>query len=89
MSQRISFRLRKYKRGAHAMKKAELLAEYIFNRRIFLEHEIVQLQENVRYRPVSSVDCLELIIARERLAMFIEVTQDISALLKLKNGIPP
>jgi hypothetical protein len=71
------------------MKKADLLAEYIFNRRIFLEHEIVQLQENVRYRPVSSVDCLELIIARERLAMFIEVTQDISALLKLKNGIPP
>ena len=71
------------------MKKADLLAEYIFNRRIFLEHEIVQLQENVRYRPVSSVDRLELIIARERLAMFIEVTQDISVLLKLKNGIPP
>ena len=71
------------------MKKADLLAEYIFNRRLYLEHDIQQLQENVRYRPVSSVDCLELIIARERLAMFIEVTQDISALLKLKSGIPP
>lgn len=89
MSQRISFRLRKYKRGVHTMKKAELLAEYIFNRRLYLEHDIQQLQENVRYRPVSSVDCLELIIARERLAMFLEVTKDITELLKLKNGIPP
>lgn len=71
------------------MKKADLLAEYIFNRRIHLEHDIQQLQENLRYRPVSSVDCLELIIARERLSMFIEVTSDITALLKLKNGIPP
>ncbi|MGN0551572.1 MAG: hypothetical protein ACI4I4_07000 [Acutalibacteraceae bacterium] len=71
------------------MKKADLLAEYIFNRRIYLEHDIQQLQENLRYRSISSVDCLELIIARERLAMFIEVTKDISALLKLKNGIPP
>lgn len=71
------------------MKKADLLAEYIFNRRIYLEHEIQQLQENLRYRPVSSVDCLELIIARERLSMFIEVTSDITALLKIKNGIPP
>ena len=71
------------------MKKADLLAEYIFNRRLYLEHDIQQLQENVRYRPVSSVDCLELIIARERLAMFLEVTKDITELLKLKNGIPP
>lgn len=71
------------------MKKADLLAEYIFNRRIYLGHEIQQLQENIRYRSVSSVDCLELIIARERLAMFIEVTRDITALLKLKSGIPP
>ena len=71
------------------MKKADLLAEYIFNRRIYLEHEIQQLQENIRYRSVSSVDCLELIIARERLAMFIEVTRDITALLKLKSGMPP
>jgi len=71
------------------MKKADLLAEYIFNRRLYLEHDIQQLQENVRYRPVSSVDCLELIIARERLVMFLEVTKDITELLKLKNGIPP
>lgn len=69
------------------MQKYELLQEYIFNRRIFLEHELIQLQENIRFRQISSVDCLELIIARERLAMFIEVTKDINNILNVKNGI--
>lgn len=70
-------------------KKTDILQSYIFNRRIYLEHEISQLQENLRYRSVDSVDCLELIIARERLQMFIEVTKDITEILKLKTGIPP
>lgn len=71
------------------MRRTDLLSEYIYNRRIFLEHDIQQLQENLRYRSISSVDCLELIIAQERLAMFVEVTRDVTELLKLKNGIPP
>lgn len=71
------------------MRRIELLSEYIYNRRIFLEHDIQQLQENLRYRSISSVDCLELIIAQERLAMFVEVTRDVTELLKIKNGIPP
>ncbi len=70
-------------------KKTEILLEYFFNRRIFLEHEVQQLQENVRYRALSSVDCLELIIARERLAAFIEFTKDVQSILTLKSGIPP
>lgn len=70
-------------------KQTEILAEYIFNRRLYLENDIKQLQENIRFRSVSSVDCFELIIARERLAMFEEVTRDVSHILKLKNGIPP
>ncbi len=70
-------------------KRTDILQSYIFNRRLYLEHEISQLQENLRYRHVDSVDCLELIIARERLQMFIEVTKDITEILKLKTGIPP
>lgn len=70
-------------------KKTDILNEYIFNRRIHLEHEIQQLQENIRYRKVSSVDCLELIIAQERLLMFIEITGDICHILNMKKGIPP
>ena len=71
------------------MKKVDILSEYIYNRRVFLEHEVQQLQANIRYRSISSVDCLELIIAQERLAMFVEVTRDVTELLKLKSGIPP
>ena len=71
------------------MRKMDLLSDYIYNRRVYLERDIQQLQENLRYRSISSVDCLELIIAKERLAMFVEVTRDVTELLKLKNGIPP
>jgi hypothetical protein len=71
------------------MRKMDLLSDYIYNRRVYLERDIQQLQENLRYRSISSVDCLELIIAQERLAMFVEVTRDVTELLKLKNGIPP
>lgn len=67
----------------------DLLSDYIYNRRVYLERDIQQLQENLRYRSISSVDCLELIIAQERLAMFVEVTRDVTELLKIKNGIPP
>ena len=71
------------------MRKMDLLSDYIYNRRVYLERDIQQLQENLRYRSISSVDCLELIIAQERLAMFVEVTRDVTDLLKIKNGIPP
>jgi hypothetical protein len=71
------------------MRKMDLLSDYIYNRRVYLERDIQQLQENLRYRSISSVDCLELIIAQERLAMFVEVTRDVTELLKIKNGIPP
>ena len=71
------------------MRKMDLLSDYIYNRRVYLERDIQQLQDNLRYRSISSVVCLELIIAQERLAMFVEVTRDVTELLKLKNGIPP
>lgn len=71
------------------MRKMDLLSDYIYNRRVYLERDIQQLQENLRYRSISSVDCLELIIAQERLAMFVEITRDVTELLKIKNGIPP
>lgn len=63
------------------MKKYEILASYVYNQREYLEQDIKQLQENLRYRQISQVDCLELIIAEERLKMFVEVTTDIRYIL--------
>lgn len=68
------------------MKKIDLIYEYLINRREHLHGELRQLQENVRYRDVSSVDCLELIIARERLAMFTEISHDIFHLLNIRSN---
>lgn len=65
------------------MKKYELLQSYFLCRRTYLEQDVEQLQRNVRWRNVDTIDCLELIIAKERLAMFCEVSKDISDILKL------
>ncbi len=77
------------------MNKRELtlLYSYLYNNRIRLENEVKQLQQNVRYRRVDIVDCMELACALERLNTFTEASQDIRALLNLnasydeKNGI--
>ena len=79
----ISVSLRIYKKiqkGGY-MRKYELLANYAHNQRDYLEQDIQQLQENLRYRTVSQVDCLELIIAQERLTMFVQVMSDIRHIL--------
>lgn len=67
------------------MKKYEILAAYAYNRRTYLEQDIEQLRENIRYRTLSQVDCLELIIAQERCKMFVEVMSDIRSILGLKS----
>lgn len=63
------------------MGKYEILANYAHNQREFLEQDIRQLQENLRYRTISQVDCLELIIAQERLTMFVQVMSDVRHIL--------
>ena len=66
------------------MKKYELLLEYFLRERDRLSADIVQLQENIRYRRISSVDCLELIIAQERLSAFLDFSDNVKAILCLR-----
>jgi len=66
------------------LNKYDLLLEYFYKERNRLENDIEQLQENLRYRRVSSVDCLELIIAKERLSAFLEYSEQVKAILKLR-----
>ena len=66
------------------MKKYDLLLEYFMRERDRLSAEIVQLQENIRYRRISSVDCLELIIAQERLSAFLDFSDNVKALLRIR-----
>ncbi len=50
----------------------EIFFQYIMNERDRLEHEVIQLRQNIRYRDVDCVDCLELSLALERLSAFID-----------------
>lgn len=64
-------------------KEIDLLFAYIYNNRMRLEDEVSQLQANIRFRKIDSVDCIELMLATERLNTFKEVTKDIRMLLGL------
>lgn len=65
-------------------KEMTLLCSYVYNNRIQLEHEVHQLQNNIRFRKIDVADCVEMICALQRLETFIEVTNQIMILLKLK-----
>lgn len=64
-------------------KEVELLWRYILNNLTALEQEVQQLQQNLRYRRIDTIDCHELSLAIERLNTFQKVSNDILLLLRL------
>lgn len=66
-------------------KEIELLQAYFLNYMTILEGEVTQLQNNIRFRRIDTIDCIELIIARERLNCFLEFKNNVYALLNLQN----
>ena len=67
------------------MKKKELIliCSYIYNNLQELEYEVHVLQSNLRHRKIDVSDCVELMLAEQRLETFREVTGHIRALLKI------
>ena len=61
-------------------KQLALWEEYKLNKRDFLEHDIQQLQTNLRYRQIDVVDCLEMALAIERLNTFESTIKSFSIL---------
>lgn len=64
-------------------KEKEIILSYLYNNYVDLDDYCKQLQSNLRFRSIDSVDCIELICAIERLHLFIEVSRDIRTILKL------
>lgn len=62
----------------------ELIMAYIYNNQLRLEHNVQQLQANVRFRHIDITDCVELLAAQIELETFREVTGHIRALLKIE-----
>ena len=64
-------------------KEKAVLMSYLYNNYVSLEDEYKQLQSNLRFRSIDSVDCVELICAIERFHLFVEVSRDIRTILRL------
>lgn len=67
------------------MRKTELslLYSYICNQQSRYEQEIQQLQTNLRYRKIDTVDCFELMCCIERYNTFMHISRDVLQLLNI------
>lgn len=63
----------------------DLICKYIYNNRVRLENNVHQLQANIRFRNIDTVDCIELMLAQQELETFKEITKHIRLLLKLNE----
>ncbi|MBQ7784187.1 MAG: hypothetical protein IJ368_09475 [Oscillospiraceae bacterium] len=64
-------------------KQRDIYAMYVYNQRTRLEQEIENLQQKIRWRHVSQVDCLELIIAQERYNSFCEFITNVNSIFEV------
>lgn len=67
----------------------DALGAYFLRKHQELENDLTSARDVVRWRQADEVDCIELIIARQRLRMFGEVMRDVLTILKivdLKDG---
>ncbi len=66
-----------------AVSKKHLFMSYILNQLTRLEQDVQEQTAHIRYRKIDTVDCLELVIAIERLQCFKEFANNAISLLKL------
>ena len=69
--------------------ESEALGSYFLRKHQELENDLTAARDVVRWRNADEVDCIELIIARQRLRMFGEIFHDVFALLKIYDKLPP
>lgn len=69
------------------IKQKELYFSYVYNHREFLVSEVKQLQHNLRYRKIDSVDCMELALAVERLNAFEDFCKCINVIFSIGEDL--
>ena len=65
--------------------RIELFMSYVLNYRDFLENQIRVMQQNLRYRKIDTMDCVELMLLYQQLIDFKEYTKNSIALLGLNE----
>lgn len=61
----------------------EIFFQYLLNERDRLENDVINLRQNLRYRNIDAVDCMELSLAMERLNCFDDFCNHAIAIFKL------
>lgn len=65
------------------MTRKEMVFQMFLTQHNILKGEIIQLQQNIRYRQVSTIDCIELIIAKEKFEYLREMSHWVFATLRI------
>lgn len=65
-------------------KEIELLYAYFVNNLTHLEGDLITYRNNIRYREIDPVDCLEMMLAIERKNMFVMTMNHVFEILNLK-----
>lgn len=68
------------------IKQRELWASYCYNFREKLLEDVRQLQQNLRYRNIDAVDCIELALALERLNSFDDFVKCVNVIFSIGEG---
>ena len=64
----------------------DLISEYLYNNYCRLEEHCLTLQNNLRFRRIDMVDCIELACALQEFETFKEISGHIRILLKLTES---
>lgn len=68
------------------MTRKEIILQMFLTQYRILSQEIDELQRNVRYRRITTTDCLELIIAIERFEMLKDMQSWIFAVMRIDEN---
>lgn len=68
------------------IKEKEMFLAFEYNHREYLEQNVKQIQQNLRYRKIDTVDCIELICAIERLNAFNEYCKIMHTVFSIGKG---
>ena len=73
---------------SRALRQSEkdIISEYLYNNYCRLEERCQTLQNNLRFRRVDMVDCIELACALQEFETFKEISGHIRILLKLSES---
>lgn len=64
-------------------REIEMLSAYLYNKSVSLENNLIEQKNLLRYRNVTEIDMLEMIIAQVEYRIFTEICKDINAILSL------